>query len=136
MLKLVLFLFILCGVAVYFIPSFIAIGRKHVHVMQITILNAFLGWSFIAWVAALIWATTKNTDESIETKDSWIMISIFAVLSILPLLIFIALPQQYKLDTMQEVQYKKVIYTTDIDTKTGKVIRKVIEIKHEEDDKD
>ena len=136
MFKLFLFIIIIVFVAVYFIPSFVAIGRKHAHVMQITILNAFLGWSFVPWVAALIWATTNHIDEDVKTKGSWIMISVFAILSIAPLIFFSVLPQHYKLDTMNEMQYKKVIYTTDIDTKTGKIIRKVIEIKHEEDDKD
>jgi hypothetical protein len=47
------FLFFL---ALYFLPSLIA-GHRHLHErVLITLLNLFLGWTFIGWVAALIWA--------------------------------------------------------------------------------
>ena len=129
MIKLFFFSMILVFVIIYFIPAFVAIGRRHAHVLQITILNAFLGWCFPVWVAALIWATTKNTDEFIETKGAWATIVVFLILASAPLFIYSVLPPKFKTSTKDEIHYKKVIYTTDIDTDSGKVVRKVIEIK-------
>lgn len=123
MLKLLFLFFMLIFVSIYFIPAFVAIGRKHVHVLQITILNAFLGWSFIAWVAALIWATTNHTERSTSTKGSWIMIGVFFLLSVSPVLIYSIIPHKYKSGIIQETQYKKIIYTTN----SGKVVKEETE---------
>jgi len=44
--------------AIYFLPAIIA-GHRHLHERTaITLLNLFLGWTFIGWVIALIWAVT------------------------------------------------------------------------------
>jgi Superinfection immunity protein len=48
-----LFLFI------YFIPTQVAQNRKHIDTLPIFLTNLFLGWTFLGWVVALIWATTK-----------------------------------------------------------------------------
>jgi hypothetical protein len=133
MVKLFFFSVILFVAMIYFIPAFVAIARRHAHVLQITILNAFLGWCFPIWVASLIWSTTKNTDEFVETKGAWITIAAFLILMSAPLFVYTILPPQYKAQTKEEFKYKKVIYTTDIETDSGKVVRKVIEIKHDED---
>jgi hypothetical protein len=45
---------------VYFIPSIIAIKRKHNNSVSILILNIFLGWTFLGWVLALVWSFTDN----------------------------------------------------------------------------
>jgi hypothetical protein len=42
----------------YFIPTFVANGRRHHNTMAIFVLNLFLGWTFIGWLAALVWACT------------------------------------------------------------------------------
>jgi len=47
----VLLLFVL---ALYFIPSFIASGKKGA--AGIVALNIFLGWTFLGWIAAFVWA--------------------------------------------------------------------------------
>lgn len=130
MFKLLVFLFMLLFAGVYFIPSFVAIGRKHVHVLQITILNTFLGWSFIAWVAALIWATLEHTDEKAKTKTSWIIIGIFFLLLASPLLLYSIIPSKYKSSVIQETQYKKIIYTNN----AGKVINEETKTEHTEKD--
>lgn len=42
--------------ALYFLPSLIA-GSRHLHERTaITLFNLVLGWTFIGWVIALIWA--------------------------------------------------------------------------------
>jgi hypothetical protein len=39
----------------YFLPTIIATNRGH-HVTGILLLNLFLGWTGIGWVAMLLWA--------------------------------------------------------------------------------
>jgi hypothetical protein len=39
---------------IYFIPAILSTGRENS--TAITALNFFLGWTFIGWVGALIWA--------------------------------------------------------------------------------
>lgn len=129
MFVFLLLLFLLLFITVYFIPSFIAIGRKHVHVLQITILNTFLGWSFLGWVAALIWSTMCDSDEKAQVKASWIIIGVFFLLSVSPLLLYSLIPSQYKSSLMEETQYKKVVYQSP----SGKMVKE-IEIKKEDKD--
>lgn len=47
-------------VLIYFIPYEIAASRKHPSKWAIGALNFFLGWSFLGWVAALVWALATN----------------------------------------------------------------------------
>lgn len=46
----------LISLAIYFIPSIIAISRSHPSLGIIIVLNLLGGWTGIAWIAALIWA--------------------------------------------------------------------------------
>jgi hypothetical protein len=57
-----LLFFVLLGLflCVYFIPAFAAHGRRHRETPAITMLNLFLGWTFLGWVIALVWACTSN----------------------------------------------------------------------------
>ena len=48
------------GLVFYFLPSYV--GRKKRNASAIVILNVFLGWTFLGWVVALIWATTKEPE--------------------------------------------------------------------------
>jgi len=52
----VLFLLVVLGAAVYFLPSLIATGRRHRQSNAIFALNLLAGWTFIGWVAAIVWA--------------------------------------------------------------------------------
>jgi len=47
-------LILLIAVAIYFIPSIA--GWKTKGANGIVVLNLFLGWTVIGWIAALIWA--------------------------------------------------------------------------------
>jgi hypothetical protein len=40
----------------YFLPSLVAACRHHNNTAAIVVVNLFLGWSFIGWVLALVWA--------------------------------------------------------------------------------
>ncbi len=43
---------------IYFIPSII--GRKKMNSKAIFLLNLFLGWTFLGWVGAMVWAVMKD----------------------------------------------------------------------------
>jgi len=43
---------------IYFLPDWVAQSRGHPERGSIFILNLFLGWTFLGWVAALIWANS------------------------------------------------------------------------------
>lgn len=51
---------VIFSVAVYLIPTQVAVRRIHHNWLAITILNLFLGWTFLGWVAALVWACTES----------------------------------------------------------------------------
>ena len=51
----------------YFFPAFV--GRTHRDHLSIYILNLFLGWSFLGWVIALIWAVTKDPIFLVEPPE-------------------------------------------------------------------
>jgi hypothetical protein len=46
--------------AIYFFPTIIAAARGKRNSGAIFVLNFFLGWSFIGWVVALVWALTHD----------------------------------------------------------------------------
>jgi len=48
------FIFIVVIIGVYFIPTIAAHGKENSS--GIALLNLFLGWTFLGWVGALIWA--------------------------------------------------------------------------------
>jgi Superinfection immunity protein len=50
----------------YFIPFFIATGRKHRFSTAIGLINLLLGWTFIGWLAAIIWAVNRDVREQGE----------------------------------------------------------------------
>lgn len=56
-----LFLFIgIIGFLFYFLPSILGFARHQPNKTAILILNIFLGWSFIGWIIALVWAFKKE----------------------------------------------------------------------------
>lgn len=44
----------------YFIPAVVAYEKKKENRVSILVLNIFLGWTFIGWVVALVWACKKD----------------------------------------------------------------------------
>lgn len=51
---------LLIGLGFYCIPLVVAQQRRHRNTMAIGALNILLGWTFLGWVAALVWACTDN----------------------------------------------------------------------------
>lgn len=55
---IVLFLFAvggLVGLAVYFVPTLIALVRSH-NIVGVLLVNLLVGWTFLGWVVALVMA--------------------------------------------------------------------------------
>lgn len=50
-------------VALYFLPWIVAYQRDHHQCNSIALLNLFLGWTFIGWVAALVWSASALRSE-------------------------------------------------------------------------
>ncbi len=48
----------------YFVPTTVAIIKKKTDTTAIVMLNLFLGWTFIGWVVALVWATRQDVKLS------------------------------------------------------------------------
>lgn len=46
-----------------FLPYLVAVIRSHRQRTAIGILNLLLGWTFLGWVAAIVWACTADTVE-------------------------------------------------------------------------
>lgn len=47
-------------VGLYFLPTILAAVRQKRNLLAIGALNFFLGWSFIGWIVALIWALSAD----------------------------------------------------------------------------
>jgi len=52
-------LFLIFVAAVYFLPWIIAYYRRHSNLLALFLLNLFLGWTILGWIAALVWAAMK-----------------------------------------------------------------------------
>jgi len=51
-------LHLLLALALYFLPTLVACSRRLDSRAGIALLNFFLGWTVIGWIAALLWALT------------------------------------------------------------------------------
>lgn len=54
-----IFLIALAALLVYFLPSLIAMGRRHLNATAIYITNLFFGLTVIGWIIPLIWSFTN-----------------------------------------------------------------------------
>lgn len=46
-------------IAIYFVPTIIAVSRKHSSKGGIIALNILLGWTFLGWVISFVWSLAK-----------------------------------------------------------------------------
>jgi Superinfection immunity protein len=61
---------LLAALTLYFMPALIAANRGHHNALAISALNLFLGWSFLGWVIAFVWACTQTQKRDlIERGD-------------------------------------------------------------------
>jgi hypothetical protein len=47
--------------------------------VAIFFLNLFLGWTFLGWVAAFVWACTSNTKANRQEEQEWLAYQIALV---------------------------------------------------------
>lgn len=52
--------FLIVMLALYFVPTFVALAGEKQNATAIIILNIFMGWTLIGWVLALVWAAVKD----------------------------------------------------------------------------
>ena len=53
----------------YFLPTIIAVVRRKASSFGIFMLNLFLGWTFIGWIGALIWALSADRQPTIIVNN-------------------------------------------------------------------
>lgn len=53
------FAIVMIVLLIYAIPSMVAVQTNHPYRHAIVALNLLLGWSFIGWVIALVWAIAQ-----------------------------------------------------------------------------
>ena len=54
--EIMLIVSILPSLAIYFVPTIVAIARRTRNVIGIVLLNIFSGWTFVGWIIALVWS--------------------------------------------------------------------------------
>lgn len=55
----VAFSFFIAAPALYLLPTYEAWKNQHPNLTAIALVNVFLGWSMLGWVAAVVWAYKK-----------------------------------------------------------------------------
>ena len=69
-----LLIFIVFGLAFYFLPTGIAILRHVPNVGSVAVVNTFLGWTFIGWIVALAMAARSaapSTVVNVGPQPGW-----------------------------------------------------------------
>jgi T4 superinfection immunity protein len=55
----------------YFIPLFVAAGRRHRYIAPIGLINLALGWTVLGWFGAIIWAVNRDVrDRDVEPEPA------------------------------------------------------------------
>ena len=60
---------LLIGLALYLLPTWLAVLFEHPHAPWIFLVNLFLGWSFVGWVAALVWALLRDGAPIVRAEE-------------------------------------------------------------------
>ena len=55
------------ALALYCVPSFIAVNRNKRNKNAIVALNLLLGWTFVGWVVALVWSLMQEEPDPGQT---------------------------------------------------------------------
>lgn len=57
------------GFVMYFLPFIIALARSKRDLLSIFLLNFFLGWTFIGWIVALVWALKSDAPPVVIVRQ-------------------------------------------------------------------
>jgi len=55
--------------ALYFLPTIVALANSHHNAVAIFALNLFLGWTLIGWVLSLVWALAKPPPQTVVIQQ-------------------------------------------------------------------
>ena len=53
------------SIALYWLPTIVADARSHHQRLPILFLNLFVGWTFLGWLAALIWSLAATPNKQV-----------------------------------------------------------------------
>ena len=67
--EIALMLLILPSLAVYFVPTIVAIVRHARNVLGIVLLNIFGGWTFVGWIIALVWSIRDERQANYRSDN-------------------------------------------------------------------
>ncbi len=67
--EIALMLLILPSLAVYFVPTIIAIVRHARNVLGIVLLNIFGGWTLVGWIIALVWSIRDERQANYKSDN-------------------------------------------------------------------
>lgn len=56
--------------AVYFLPSLIALVRNHHNKIALIVTNLLLGWTGVVWLVTLIWSFTNQKETNIVINNT------------------------------------------------------------------
>ena len=59
----------------YFLPTIIAVLRRKSSSLGIFLLNLFLGWTFIGWIAAFIWSLSADRRVVVMDRQPTIIVN-------------------------------------------------------------
>jgi Superinfection immunity protein len=62
-MKTIIVIILIFFLSFYFLPTIVASVNRKKNLAAIFALNLFLGWSFIGWVIALVWALAHDLDN-------------------------------------------------------------------------
>ena len=62
-------LFYLSLVALYLLPIYEASKRRHPSIVPISLIDIFLGWTVVGWIAALVWAV-RRPEPAAASEDN------------------------------------------------------------------
>ena len=61
---------VITTLAVYFLPSLIALTREHHNKVAIIVTNLLLGWTGVVWLVALIWSFTNQKETQVIINNA------------------------------------------------------------------
>ena len=64
-------IFVIIAAALYLLPTIVAVSRRHTAHGAIAVLNVFLGWTFVFWVIALVWACYEPRARLLVEPMEW-----------------------------------------------------------------
>ena len=57
-------------IAIYFVPTIVAIVRHARNVIGIVLLNIFGGWTFVGWIIALVWSFRDERQANSKSDNT------------------------------------------------------------------